>query len=501
MLALAELRGIMKNPSLPSGIVLVKGNADYTNVNGQPPLQSTTLAGTIQSQILQVRTPSLNTDIRDIGANYAFSNGNADLQNLTARLLGGQLKANATIRDVSGKQQGHVVAALRGISLADLKRVANSAGLKPVLISGYVNANSDATWVGNINNVQVKADAIADGKLGSTQNSANGTMPMKAEVHARYNGQTREVALNKSYVRMPHTSLDANGTVSTHSALEVNLLSNDLHELETVADIFSQPGAQPLNLSGQATFNGTVRGSTSAPQIAGQLNAKNVQVRGSSFRLLRTSVSAGPSQASLQNGDLELATNQGHITFNLQTGLHNWTHTPNSPFMVSLNASQVSVAELTRAANVTTPVTGTLNANIAAQGTQLNPIGQGEITPQCQRLRRAHQDRARKVQWHGRRGPREPAGAGQRRRCQRRANLLSQAGRLRRDPGSHEHPARQDPIAARSEPRCRRRSEPEGQRPRYRERPARHRISHHSRPRDPEAADSQRQLPGQCRQS
>jgi translocation and assembly module TamB len=243
--------------------VLVKGNADYTNVNGQPPLQSTTLAGTIQSQILQVRTPSLNTDIRDIGANYAFSNGNADLQNLTARLLGGQLKANATIRDVSGKQQGHVVAALRGISLADLKRVANSAGLKPVLISGYVNANSDATWVGNINNVQVKADAIADGKLGSTQNSANGTMPMKAEVHARYNGQTREVALNKSYVRMPHTSLDANGTVSTHSALEVNLLSNDLHELETVADIFSQPGAQPLNLSGQATFNGTVRGSTS----------------------------------------------------------------------------------------------------------------------------------------------------------------------------------------------------------------------------------------------
>jgi translocation and assembly module TamB len=379
MLALAELRGIMKNPSLPSGIVLVKGNADYTNVNGQPPLQSTTLAGTIQSQILQVRTPSLNTDIRDIGANYAFSNGNADLQNLTARLLGGQLKANATIRDVSGKQQGHVVAALRGISLADLKRVANSAGLKPVLISGYVNANSDATWVGNINNVQVKADAIADGKLGSTQNSANGTMPMKAEVHARYNGQTREVALNKSYVRMPHTSLDANGTVSTHSALEVNLLSNDLHELETVADIFSQPGAQPLNLSGQATFNGTVRGSTSAPQIAGQLNAKNVQVRGSSFRLLRTSVSAGPSQASLQNGDLELATNQGHITFNLQTGLHNWTHTPNSPFMVSLNASQVSVAELTRAANVTTPVTGTLNANIAAHGTQLNPIGQGEI--------------------------------------------------------------------------------------------------------------------------
>jgi translocation and assembly module TamB len=381
MLALGELRGIMKDPSLPSGIVLVKGNADYANAPGKAVLQTTTLAGTIQSQILQVRTPSLSTDIRDVAANYTFSDNNAELRDVSARLLGGQLKATATVRDVTGKQQGHVVAALRGISLADLKRIANSAGLKPVSISGYVNANSDATWAGNINNVQVKADAIADGKLGSTRGGANGgQVPLKAEVHARYNGQAQEVALNKSYVRMPHTSLDANGTVSRHSALEVNLQSNDLHELETLADIFSQPGAPPLNLSGQAAFNGTVRGSTSAPQIAGQLNAKNVQVRGSSFRLLRTSVQASPSQASLQNGDLELATQQGRITFNLQTGLRNWEHTPNSPFTVNVKASQVSVAELTRAANVTTPITGTLNANVDAHGTQLIPIGQGEIS-------------------------------------------------------------------------------------------------------------------------
>ena len=379
MLALGELRGIVKDPSLPSGIVLVKGNGEYVTSNA-PALQSTTLVGTIQSQVLQVRSPSLRTDIRDIGANYSLTNGNAELRNVTARLLGGQLKANATVRDVTGKQQGHVAAALRGISLADLKRIANSAGLRSVAISGYVNANSDATWAGNINNIQVKADAIADGKLASAQKGANNSaVPLKAEVHARYNGQTQEIALNKSYVRMPHTSLDANGTVSRRSALQVNLQSDDLHEVESIGDMFSQPGTQPLNLSGQAAFNGTVRGSTAAPQIAGQLNAKNVQVRGSSFRLLHTNVQASPSQVSLQDGTLDLAKGQGHVTFNVQTGLRDWTHTPNSPFTVNLNASQVAIAELARAADVTTPVTGTLNANIAAHGTQLNPIGQGEI--------------------------------------------------------------------------------------------------------------------------
>ena len=381
MLALAELRTVVKNPSLPSGVVVVNGDAEYTNTPGQPALQTTSLEGTIQSQLLQVRTPQLNTDIRNLGANYTLSKGNADLRNISAQLLGGSLKASATVLDVTGKQQGHVVAAVRGISLADLKRVANSAGLKPVTIAGYVNANTDATWAGDINNIQVKADAIADAKLSSAQANANsGVVPLKAEVHARYNGKTQEVALQNSYVRMPQTSLDANGTVSKHSALKVNLDSNDLHELETIADMFSAPGTQPLGLQGQAAFNGTVRGSTSAPQIAGQLNAKNVQVRGSSFRLLHTSVQASPSQVSLQGGDLELAQGQGRVTFDVESGLRQWTHTPNSPFNVKLNASQVSLEELAKAGNVTTPITGSLNANVVAHGTQLNPIGQGEVS-------------------------------------------------------------------------------------------------------------------------
>ncbi len=80
---------------------------------------------------------------------------------------------------------------------------------------------------------------------------------------------------------------------------------------------------------------------------------------------------------SLQNGDLELA--KGKLTFNVQSGLHDWSHLPSSPFTITANASQLSIADLAHAANVATPVTGTLSANISAHGTQLNPIGQGEI--------------------------------------------------------------------------------------------------------------------------
>jgi translocation and assembly module TamB len=376
ILALAQLGAEMRNANIPGGVVLINGTAKYASVPGQSALQSATVQGSIHSRVLQVRTPSVRTDIRNVDGSYALANGNLDVHDLTAILLGGSLRANATVSNITGQQQGRVVAALRGISLADLKQMANSAGLRPVVLTGGMSASAIADWTGDVKNALVRADATAAAKVSSAQ--SGNPMPLNAEVHARYNGRTQEIALSKSYVRLPQTLIEANGTVSNRSALQVNLESNDLHELETMANMFSQP-AQPLGLQGQAAFNGTVRGSTSAPQIAGQLNAKNVEVRGTSVRLLRTGVQASPSQVILQDGDLELGQQQGRVIFNVQTGLHNWSHLPTSPFNADVKATQVSLEPLLKAANVTTPITGIVNANVVAHGTQLNPIGQGEL--------------------------------------------------------------------------------------------------------------------------
>ncbi|HUI85199.1 MAG TPA: translocation/assembly module TamB domain-containing protein [Candidatus Binatia bacterium] len=380
ILALGELRNVLRNPSLPAGVVLVDGAADYVAVPGRPAIDSASLQGTVRSRVLRVRTPALRTDIHELNATYSLANGNAELRDVSAQLLGGSFRANATIRDIAGSQQGHVVAALRGISLADLKAVANSAGLKQVAISGQLNANTEAAWSGSVSNMMASAEATANANIAPAHaKSSNGSVPLNAEIHARYNGRARQLALDRSYIRTPQTSITLDGTVSNRSALQVRAQANDLHELETVAALFSPP-AQPLDLHGSASFSGTVSGSTSAPQLAGQLQARNVQLRGSAFRVVRTAVQASPSLVSLQNGDLELAQQQGRVTFNLQSGLHHWSHLPTSPFTANVSATQVSLAELARAANLSAPLSGTLNANIAAHGTQLSPMGQGAVT-------------------------------------------------------------------------------------------------------------------------
>ena len=379
LLATGDFRRVLRNPSLPLGVVLVKGLADYISVPGRPALDTSSLEGTVRSAVLRVNTPSVRTDVRDLAANYHLANGNAEVRDISARLLGGDLKGNAMVRNLSGKQQGQVNLALHNISMADVKTIANSATLKPVAVSGRINGNAAGSWTGTISNLQLRSNITVDGNIASAQaNGTSGNIPLNAVIHARYNGAAQEIALNQSYVRTQQASIDLNGTISNRSALQVRVHSNDLHELETITEVFGQKPAQPLNLHGTASFDGAVRGSTKAPQIAGQLNASNLEIRGTTFRVVRTNLQANPSQVSLQNGDVELA-KQGKLTFNVQSGLHDWSHTPNSPFTINVTASQLSVAELAHAANVTTPVTGTLNANIVAHGTQLNPIGQGEI--------------------------------------------------------------------------------------------------------------------------
>jgi len=383
ILDMGEVRQVMKDTSLPTGIVLVNGTADYNSVPGRAPLETAAVQGTISSHVLQLRSASLNSDIRELSAHYNLAGGNAELRDVTARLLGGELTAQATVRNLAGNQQGHVVADLHNVSAGDLKRVAAAASLKPVAISGHVSGRMVADWTGSIKNLLLRADANANANVRPVNSSASAAVPVNAVVHARYDARSQQLGLQQSYVRMPATTLNLNGTISRHSALQVQLHSSDLHQLESVAEVFAEVFAKPSSplppISGAASFDGSVRGSTAAPQIAGKLTASNLQVRDAKIASLSTQVQASPSNISLQNGRLQLAQKQGRVSFDVQSGLDNWAHKPSSTFNVNLKAGQISLAELAQIANLQTPLSGTLNANVAAHGTQLQPIGQGEI--------------------------------------------------------------------------------------------------------------------------
>ncbi len=376
VLATGEFRRITKNPTLPTGEVDLTGKVEYTSDPKRPMLEMLAVHGSLASKSLQARTPDFHGEIRNLGANYAFENGNLDIRQLHATLLGGDLNGSFSMRNVAGDSASHLTATIRGASLGGLKTMITVPAMEKIGIAGTLNADADAKWGKSLNDLVAVTNANL--KANVTPPQGNGqNVPVQGVIHARYNGAGQQVTLTDSYFQLPQAALNLNGTVSRNSALQVRLQANDLHELEAVAAMF-ETNAQPLGLYGTATFNGAVTGSTSAPHLTGQLSASNLQVKGSSWRDLRTNVDVSPSQASFRNGELDPA-ERGRISFDLTAGLNHWSFTKTSPFTVALNGSQLNVENLTKAAGVQAPVTGTLSLNVQAHGTQLNPVGNGNI--------------------------------------------------------------------------------------------------------------------------
>ena len=83
-----DLRGMLKNPSVPVGLIHASGSAHYHAIRNRPALDAVLLNGNLSSQQLDFQTPSLRARINDIAAQYSLANGDATVQSLRARLVG-----------------------------------------------------------------------------------------------------------------------------------------------------------------------------------------------------------------------------------------------------------------------------------------------------------------------------------------------------------------------------------------------------------------------------
>jgi translocation and assembly module TamB len=383
MLDGSQFRKILANPSVPVGFIRATGSVDYQEMANRSLLDTVVVKGDLSSRQLDVQTPAVRSQIRDIAAHYSLENGDATLQDFRASVLGGTLTATGKMSSVDGDSHSKLNASLHSIQLGDLNRALKSSGVpKNVALGGTLNGDATAAWGKTFDDVVAHADAVVHGKVSRTA-GASQVIPVESTIHGTYTGGNQELALKQSDLRTPQSTLTMNGVVSQRSSLDLKFESNNLSELETIADLFRTPApgqpVQPLGLAGTALFQGTLRGSTNSPHLTGQLTASHFRFNGTDWRVLRTNVDLSPSSASLQHADLEPASH-GRITFSASTGLHKWAFTEASPLEVDLDASQLDVQDLVKLSGQQVPVTGTLAAKVNVHGTELSPIGQGNVT-------------------------------------------------------------------------------------------------------------------------
>jgi translocation and assembly module TamB len=401
-----QLGQILRSTSVPAGVVRAVGTAEYRRGTNQPTLQAITINGSLASKKLAVKTAGFAAGVENIAAHYSLVNGDVTLADLRADVLGGQLTAKGTMKDIGGNSHSNADASLHQVSLALVRQaLGHAASSTNLALTGSLNATASASWGKTFDDLLARTDATVNGQV--TNGASHGrpivvqaaaaqpgagplprTIPIASEIHGTYQGRSQQIALRNSFIHTPQTNLTVNGIVGNglggdRSSLALKLQASDLREVATIVDLFRMPAPgqslQGLDLAGRATFQGNVQGTVNAPHLTGQLAVENLRFNGTNWKFIRTGVDASPSRASLLHADLEPAS-QGSITLNASTGLTKWSFTNTSRIQADLNATQMSLADIEKLAGQDVPVTGTLNANLHLHGSQLNPQGSGSLS-------------------------------------------------------------------------------------------------------------------------
>jgi translocation and assembly module TamB len=388
---------ILHEPSMPAGEIQTSGSLRYQQSANRAAIEMLQIDGVLSSDKLTFRTSSSHGDVTNILGHYSLANGNAFLRDLRANLLGGALLASGKMEAIAGNSHSSFQARLQKVSLADVRQTFASAGAaKDIALSGQANATATAEWGNTLDDLVAHAELFVEGQANRSLphppeavsaadagvNPGNGTgVPIHGEFHTIYSNGNHTLTFNNSVLRSSQSNLSLNGTVSRNSSLAVNLRASDLSEIGTFANLFLAPAANGsrLDLTGRASFQGVVRGSTVAPDLTGNLTAQDLAYNGSRWTSLQTGVELSPAHATLTNIRVHSA-DRGQIAGSASVGLYDWSFTQQSPIQLELNASQLNLATLAKLTGQQMPITGTLNASAHIHGQANNPTGNGTLS-------------------------------------------------------------------------------------------------------------------------
>ncbi|MGA8429929.1 MAG: translocation/assembly module TamB domain-containing protein [Candidatus Sulfotelmatobacter sp.] len=364
----------MSSSAVPAGDLSLHGNLHYQNSGNQSLLQSISIDGHIASDRLTAVSPDLRLELRKLQGKYRLAHGSLRADEIKAEVLGGILTASLDLQHLDATPSTNISALMHGISLRAVQEAARASRAAPLTVMGTVDGNVAVAWTGNIQNIRGHSDLTLRSAKAAAANTSQ--LPIDGEIHASYDGQSGALILRQTALHTATAQVSAQGEISKRSNLQIQASAGDLHQIVELASAFGSDASKLPGISGSASVNATVHGSASAPQVAGQLSAQNLQVQGSEWSSARLSFRADPSGVQIDQGSL-VSAHQGKATFSGSAALRNWSYLPSNSIHANLSVQQMPVTDLQRLADLQYPVSGDLSADLNVTGSQLNPAGSG----------------------------------------------------------------------------------------------------------------------------
>jgi translocation and assembly module TamB len=324
---------------------------------------------------------------------------------------------NWSAPDSSPKKPGAQVMSIR----ARVRGVRLTTVLETVLEPRYRNLGFDTVgegpvsidWTGSPDDLTVGA-VLA---MSFPNGVAPGLVPVSGAVDARYSQRAGRVQINRLEAHTPATTLNLSGSLGVYpldrpSNLSVHLVNDNLGEFDDVLKVLDlgvggKPGISglPLQLHGNATFDGTASGSLVDPAFQGHVNANHFstafvvpplsssETEGTPVNInwdeLDATAGYSSSLISVEQGVLTRGKTVIHASGQLQAHRINKRRQEFDDQSTINATAQIQNASLTDLLGIAdpnlpeeVPLTGTVNLQAHAGGTLGDLVGGGNVSVQ-----------------------------------------------------------------------------------------------------------------------
>jgi translocation and assembly module TamB len=389
-------------PAMRGGVFNATGEAHYAR-------EKFGASGRITAGGLEWISHSARIHNMTVASDFTLDKERIVLTHLVANTMGGTLEGTGEVTNWTVEQHGtlHLLA-----SNLNLGAIAD-AGSTPKLplnslnLAGTVGGSVTVTWVGPA------SSSVADLALQAVPpaNVVPGQLPVTAALRGVYYEHTGLVDIASLNLQTPATRVVASGALGSKTAdLKLSASTSNLGEINPVIAARA-PDGLPVDIRGEAAFDGTIRGKFSSPTIKGHVQLANFdsligappvaeppepavhELRGINSTAAHAAQQPAPRRihwdsftGDLQYSPSQLAIGRGllsrgsaQLKFDVSAQLQDGQFTRNSPLELRTSVTHAPFADFQGLVGYNYPVTGDLNFTAHVTGTFDDPQGSGDL--------------------------------------------------------------------------------------------------------------------------
>jgi translocation and assembly module TamB len=282
-------------------------------------------------------------------------------------------------------QSALVLLRLHDLSVEDLLAALTTPAhpisrLHPV---GTASGTLDARWKGTLSDAEVQFAL----DVSPPAHPAHAELPLTAHTSGLYHATDDGLELAQFSLATPTSHVQASGTLSATSAVRLSITTSSLADWLPFIEVVRGPARFPVALKGSATFNGSMSGPFSSPQIAGNLQAddfdvtlpatSNTHPHQTHWDSLSASVQLSFQGIALHNATLRR--DDTSAEFDGSASLQHGHLTADTTFTLRGNLHNADLSDVEAFAGINYPVSGKTDLFIQAAGTFSEPHGEGQM--------------------------------------------------------------------------------------------------------------------------